>query len=276
MSLFVGLTFEQKLILIAEMLLAFSVLIIVINYFFGKKKLNLKLSKGQVSYSQEAPLTQEALKDTSTGVFFFTLETVAMMTQIKTKLILHDQMTYLEERLLFIKNSVLDSYRRVYREKGTLRDNEDFSAKEYTLYKSLVELMKEDLKSNIRVLFMRNHFASYDDKEMSIYLQEKGSWLITKMTDFLRDLYPSEKMTIPFSDIEKSIGFCRKEIEEYLLSIFKRAAQIYNDRHSQIVSLETGLRDKIKETYGIDIDDRGIKSFSKILKEGEPNYERRS
>jgi hypothetical protein len=276
MSLFVGLTFEQKLILIAEMLLAFSVLTIVINYFFGKKKLNLKLSKGQVSYSQEAPLTQEALKDTSTGVFFFTLETVAMMTQIKTKLILHDQMTYLEERLLFIKNSVLDSYRRVYREKGTLKDIEDFSAKEYTLYKSLVELMKEDLKSNIRVLFMRNHFASYDDKELSIYLQEKGSWLITKMTDFLRELYPSEKMTIPFSDIEKSIGFCRKEIEEYLLSIFRRAAQIYNDRHSQIVSLETGLRDKIKETYGIDIDDRGIKSFSKILKEGEPNYERRS
>jgi len=273
-SVLEGLTFAQKQLYTAQVFLGLIILVYLFGRMFGNKKFSFNLPKGQISYSKDTGMDSAYVQSMSTGIFFLTLETVAMMTQIKTKLILHDQMTYLEERLIFIKNSVLEAYRskRSELEKGAPLSSE--AAKEYLFFKSLVELMKEDVKSNIRVLFLRNHFSQYDEKEMSVYLTEKNFWLVTKMIDFLRELYPQEKMAVSFNDVEEAISSIRSEIEEYLAIIFKRAARITIKRHGQINELEASLREKVKESYGVDLDDKGLNVFSTILKEGEPSYER--
>lgn len=269
-----GLTFPQIQIYTAQVFVGLIGLVYMFGKIMSNKKISFSLPKGQLSYSKDTDKDASYVQNVSTGIFFLTLETVAMMTQIKTKLILHDQMTYLEERLIFIKNSILEAYRakRSEIEKGAPLSSE--AAKEYLFFKSLVELMKEDVKSNIRVLFLRNHFSQYDEKEMSVYMTEKNFWLVTKMVDFLRELYPQEKMAVPFNEVEEAIASIRSEIEEYLSVIFKRAARITVKRHEQINELEAGLREKVKESYGVDLDDKGLNVFSTILKGGEPSYER--
>lgn len=274
--LFEGLSFGERVTLLFVLQAALVGIIFLVLRLLKGKNVSMNLTQGQLSFTPET--TSATIHEVVTGVFFHTLETIAMMSQIKTNLILHDQMTYLEERMVMIRNTILESYRKLLREflSGTEADSLDNPQREYLFYKSLVDLMREDLKNNIRVLFLRNHFTQFNDQELSAYIKEKNQVLVVKMYEFLRDMYPSEKMMVPFSDVEGSLKDIQEEIEEYLSSVFRKAVQIKHERDAQIIALDKSLREKIKASYGVDIEDRSTKVFINTLKSGESQYERRS
>ena len=279
--LFEGATHTQKMWLILEVALLLGGLLWLLTWlltkFLGGKKLSVNVAQGQVSYSQDGVSNDTvSVQGVASGVFLATLETVALMTQIKTKLILHDQMMFLEERLVLIRNSILESYRGSFKERADIALVDTLGTQEYLLFKSLVDLMKEDMKSNVRMLFLRNHFSSYNEQELLAYIAEKNQWLLTEMYEFLREMYPANKMSIPFSDIEFALNKIRPELDEYLVRIFKKAVQINRERNQQIVDMEKSLRERIKSSYNVEIEDRGVSVFSMALKGGESSYERRS
>lgn len=262
--LFEGMSFGQKIIVIIEMAAVAAALIFLIFKMIANKKLSLNVTKGQISYS---PTDETTMEGAISNVFILTLETVAMMTHIKTKLILHDQMNYLEERLVVIRDTFLKSYR------GCWKDlDEKSSPDEYIFYQSLINLMKENMKSSVRVFYLRNHFSGYDERKLKEYIKEKNELLMIEAVQFLRELYPSEKMTISFDEIVKGIEEVQPEIESCLSTAFVRAVEITKDRHIQIVSLDEGLRARIKNTYGVEIAESGVEAFTGALK-GESTYD---
>jgi len=272
-TLLASMTFVQILILLAVLASFLIIILVVLFKLLGNRKVSLKTSLGQISSEQGNSSNDPSVNSMVIGVFTWTLETVSMMVEIKTKMILHDQMTYLEERLVLIKNSILESYRMKMKdsyEKGT-----QVSSQEYLFYKSLVELMKEDMKSNIRMLFLRNHFSTFTEPELQAYIQEKNMWIMTSAIEFLRIMYPSEKMTIQFFSVEESFNDVRKTLEDYMNTVFRQAAKIYNDRNKQIDSLGESLHSKVNSTYGVDLYNGGMLNYSSIIKGKEATYDKR-
>lgn len=272
-SVFAGLNFPQKVIMILELAFLIGVLVIVVFRFLSGKKVSLNLKDGALNMGAETKAELATVQNVASSIFFQTLETVALMTQIKTKIILHDQMTYLEERLVLIKDNILESYRAKLRAKltGPTRAPDAHIAsttsnQDYLFYKTLIDLMKEDMKSGIRILFLRNNFSRYNDKELDAYIEEKNELLLVKATQFISELYPSEKMLVSFDEVEETLSSVRKDIEADLTVVFKRAVEIHNTRHRQINELEAGLREKIKISYGVEVGLVNGSTFADIIK----------
>lgn len=267
---FEGLTFGQRIVLILQMAIMVSGIIFLIFKLVSNKSVSVNVVKGMLSYGPDSKDPQ-TLQHMASGVFFHTLETVAIMTQIKTKMILHDQMTYLEERLVIIRDNILDAYRQSW--KKIANDNpklfEEYGSQEYLFYQSLVSLLEEYMKSNVRAIFLRNHFSSYDEHQLNSYIKEKNEILLVTAYRFIRDMYPEEKMAIKFDDIEKGLDQVKEEIENSFTMVFKRAVAITNDRHEQIKDLESSLRNRIKNAYGVELLEDGVNVFSSAVQKGK-------
>lgn len=259
--------------MILELAFLVGALVIVVFRLLSGKKVSLNLKDGALNMGADNKAEIATVQNVASSIFFQTLETVALMTQIKTKIILHDQMTYLEERLVLIKDNILESYRAKLRAKltGPTRAPDAHIAsttsnQDYLFYKTLIDLMKEDMKSGIRILFLRNNFSRYNDKELDAYIEEKNELLLVKATQFISELYPSEKMLVSFDEVEETLNSVRKDIEADLTVVFKRAVEIHNTRHRQINELESGLREKIKISYGVEVGLVNGSTFADIIK----------
>jgi hypothetical protein len=79
-------------------------------------------------------------------------------------------------------------------------------------------------------------------------------YLWVKSKNFIRDMYPSDKMSIPFEQVEKKVF---KDVEETMCSdlhaTFKKAVQIYVERNAEIKIMELSLREHLK-AYGVDLE----------------------
>ena len=192
-------------------------------------------------------------------VLTMTASTASKVATIKTKTILSDQMYYLEDKLILMQEVLTTAYRNVLSvelQKGTAdQPITVISHKEYHYYTSLVTLLIEDLKRSCRQTFIKNNFSHYNEKEFLEYTNEKVTLLQAKAIQFFRDLYPSDKMIIPFETLEQEVF--RKhasDLAEHLEHAFRKAVQIYKARHEEADLLDKELRDYILDTYGVDID----------------------
>lgn len=257
-------SFAQKVIIILEVAAALAGIIYLIFKMIAHKSVSFDMTKGRLSYSGNDDKAQ-TMEGAISGVFILTLETVTMMTHIKTKLILHDQMSYLEERLIVVRDAILKSYRLCWK----ARTGESVSTKEYIFYQSLVNLMKENMKSNMRTFYLRNHFSAYSEQQLKDYINEKNELLMIGAYQYLRELYPEGKMTISFEDIVLGLDKIKPNLENCLSAAFKRAVNITKERNVQIAELESSLRGRIKTTYGVELNDSGVEAFIGAIKRGE-------
>lgn len=273
MLLFEGLNFIQKTIMVVELAFLVGVFVIFVFKKIEGKKLFVNLKEGALSYDQSANKEALSIQAVVSSIFFQTLETVALMTQIKTKLILHDQMTYLEERMVLIKDHLMEAYRAKLKTKlsatspgSTTQVVSTTSNQEYLFFKTLTDLMKEEMKSGMRTLFLRNNFSRYNEKELDAYVTEKNELLLIKALHFIGELYPSEKMLVSYDEVEEAFNSVRGDIAEELSIVFKKAVFIHNSRLTQITELETNLREKIKLSYGVEVGLGSGKTFVDIVK----------
>lgn len=128
------------------------------------------------------------------------------------------------------------------------------STQEYSFFTTLVFLMAEDLKRSCRGTFIRNNFHRFNDREFDAYVNDKVDFLWIKATSFIRDMYPSDKMTVPFEVLEKVVFTeIEDDVCEELRITFKKAVQIYNERHAEINGMEASLREHLR-SYGVDLE----------------------
>ena len=128
------------------------------------------------------------------------------------------------------------------------------SNQEYGFYVSLVALLMEDLKRNCRGTFIRNNFHRFNEREFETYVSDKAESLWIKAVNFLRDMYPSDKMTLTFEAVEKSVlSEAETDFKDEIVVVFKKAVHIYNERHAEIAEMERALREHLKG-YGVNME----------------------
>lgn len=265
--MFEGLTVWGRLsiifALVASAVLIVVLLVLILRWAFAGKKVKLGLgSLGSLDVDRNdmgrarGPLIE---LDLVIEIVSRTVDTASRISHLKTKQILSDQMYYLEDRLVIMQDALMTAFRtRLFSElsKKTAQGTSltVTSSQEYSFLSTLVHLMAEDIKRNCRGTFIRNNFHRFSERDFAQYLDDKVSFLWIKAVNFLRDMYPSDKMTIPFEEIEKSVlGDIEEDIRDGLLMTFKRAVQIYNERHAEVKGLEIALRDHL-QTFGVDLD----------------------
>jgi hypothetical protein len=115
--------------------------------------------------------------------------------------------------------------------------------------------MVEDQKRTCRQIFIKNNFSNLGEREFQEYLEEKVTLLQTKARLYVRELYPSDKMEIPFELLEQEVFNKTAEVlVKNYEQVFRRAAQIYRTKHEEADTLDSDLRAYIKATYGADVE----------------------
>jgi hypothetical protein len=241
--LFTGLNFWQKLAMVGSLSLIVGFVILIILF---RKNIKFNLSKGEINFSDRNSLNSS---DVIMEVFTRAVDTAARTTSIKLKGILSDQMNYLDEKLLLIEDILLNAFRKEFSVK-TEGDNIP-SHQEYLFFYSLVSLVKEEIKRDIRAIFIRNNFSSYSEQEFSDYIKEKNQWVITRVNMFLRDMYPSDKMVVSYEELEVGLKESYEKIDAILTQVFKKAVSISKNHYDSIDKMQEELEEYMT-SLGID------------------------
>lgn len=252
-----NMTFVERAGLVFVIFACIVLLLLFVRLIVKGRPFKLSIFGNEVDV-KDPNVLNDAGKDALVDIFTMTLNTAATISFLKTKQILSDQMYYLEDKLILIQEGLTNSYRACL--SATLKQLQDQSAtvtshKEYHFFTSLVTLMIEDMKRTCRQTFIKNNFSHYTEKEFSEYTEEKVTLLKAKALLFLRELYPSDKMIVPFESVETEVF--NKEagnIGDHLSHVFKKAVVIYKSRHEEAGRMDQELKDYIMATYGVDID----------------------
>jgi hypothetical protein len=263
MALFEGLNMWERATLILEIIGGIVLLIFLIRWTFTGKKVKMGLGKVSLDVASEGEKSGPQVNvEIVIEIVSRTVDVASKISHIKTKQILSDQMYYLEERLVILQSNLLAVYRSAL-QSALLKDASQApiavtSTQEYNFFTSLVSLMVEDLKRNCRGTFIRNNFHRFTDKEFDEYVEDKVDFLWVKAVGFLRDMYPSDKMSLPFEKVEnEAFKEVKKTVKEDLTITFKKAVQIYHERHDEIKTMESALRNRLR-TYGVDLDKKNL------------------
>jgi hypothetical protein len=257
-------TFLEKAGLILIFFVCFSLFILLISRLSKKKAIKLSFL-GSTFEIQPDGLAADGTHGICIDpvalveIYNMTTNTAGMVSVLKTKQILSDQMNYLEDKAIIIREALISSYRKCLsdnskKEDGSLASTV-VSSKEYQFFNSLITLMVEDQKKTCRQIFIKNNFSNLGEREFQEYLEEKVTLLQTKARLYVRELYPSDKMEIPFELLEQEVFNKTAEVlVKNYEQVFRRAAQIYRTKHEEADTLDSDLRAYIKATYGADVE----------------------
>jgi len=242
-ALFLGMSFWQRMSLVGAV---GAVIVAVILLVLFRKNIKFSLKRGELNLSDRK---DNKATEVIMEVFTRTLDTAVKSSSIKLKGILSDQMNYLDEKLLLIEDILLNTFRKELAEKT--EGATVISHQEYLFFYSLVSLLKEEMKRDIRAIFIRNNFSSYSEEEFSEYIKEKNQWIITRVNMFLRDMYPSDKMVVSFEELEVSLIKSYEEINSILNQVFKKAVSISKEHYATIDKMQSEL-ESYMTSLGID------------------------
>ena len=269
-TLFSSMSFMERTGLLIEVFLAITALILVLRWVLTGKKMKINLSSGNIDIG--AADQKDVSKSDVVDIIIKTSDTIMRTAYIKTKLILYEQMCYLEERLVLLQDAYLGTFRSKLACTLAKKDGTPLtvtSSQEYQFFESLIRLLMEDIKRNCRGIFVRNNFSHYSEKEFDKYLEEKVEFLWIKSCNFLRDLYPSDKMPMTYEDLEKEVLVEVKETScDDLRAVFRKAVHVHNSKLEEVVRIEQDLRGYLK-SFGIEPDLRGGQTPSNTADRGE-------
>jgi hypothetical protein len=255
-----NLTFNERAGLIVVTFLCFSLLLWFIKQSILKgRPFKLSMFGSEVDVEDASGLN-DAGKSAIMDVLAMTAVTATKTSTLKTKTVLSDQMYYLEDKLILIQEILTTAYRAslsdgLAKEHSAESTATVYSHKEYHFFTSLVTLLIEDMKRSCRQIFIKNNFSHFNEREFSEYADEKVTLLQAKALQFIRDLYPSDKMIVPFETLEQEVFKKNADATgSHLEHALRKAVQIYKARHEEADALDKELRDYILDTYGVDVD----------------------
>lgn len=264
MDVFSNMTLWGRIALILEILVCllifFMALILALRWAFAGKKVKLGLGQlASIDVDKGGQPLSGISADTVIEIVSRSVDMASKVTHIKTKQILSDQMYGLEDKIVLIQDVLLAPFRAklflaLEAKAGPGAAPTVTSNQEYGFYVSLVALLMEDLKRNCRGTFIRNNFHRFNEREFETYVSDKAESLWIKAVNFLRDMYPSDKMTLTFEAVEKSVlSEAETDFKDEIVVVFKKAVHIYNERHAEIAEMERALREHLKG-YGVNME----------------------
>lgn len=269
-----GMSFAERagLVLIIAACLA-GLFCLVIVLMVKSKVAKFSLFGGEVDLKGDSEEMSPRCKDAVVEVAMLAITTSTKVSYMRTKQVLSEQMYYLEDKLFLMQEVLNTAFRKCLADKlRSMHPTADPSAapaggddcckeyhltshKEYHFFTTLVTLMSEDLKKAMRQIFIKNHFSHYDEREFSSYLKEKVDLLSARMLQFLRDLYPSDKMVVPYEQVESMVFVgSLSEVTLHLEHAFRRAVQLNRARNEEADKEEEVMRQYILNKYGVDIE----------------------
>lgn len=274
-----GMSFAERagLVLIIAACLA-GLFSLIIALLVKSKVAKFSLFGSEVDLKGDAEELSPRCKDAVVEVAMLAITTSTKVSYLRTKQVLSEQMYYLEDKLFLMQEVLNTAFRKCLADKlKSMHPASDPSAatsvggggvgddcckeyhltshKEYHFFTTLVTLMSEDLKKAMRQIFIKNHFSHYDEREFSSYLKEKVDLLSARMLQFLRDLYPSDKMVVPYEQVESMVFVgSLSEVTIHLEHAFRRAVQLNRARNEDADREEEGMRQYILNKYGVDIE----------------------
>jgi hypothetical protein len=255
-DMFSTLTFLERASLLFELFCLLAGLFFLARWMLKGKKVRINVREGDVDIGSDEQ--KDVSKSDVVDIIVRTSDAITKTAFIKNKQILYDQMCYLEERLVLLQDAFLATFRSKLAEfiikKKPTATLTITSSQEYQFFESLIRLLIEDIKRNCRGIFIRNNFSHFSEKEFEKYLDEKIEFLWIKSCNFLRDLYPSDKMPMTYEELEKEVlPDVQEPAQNDLRIVFIKAVQIYNSRHDEVARIEQDLRGYLR-SFGITLD----------------------
>lgn len=265
MTLLTGSTFLEKIGLTLVFFICLALLLLLAHSIFGSKPFSVSLfgssfefRGGLAAPGRKYPFHRNIGPETLVEIYSRTSATSNMVSLLKNKQILFEQMNYLEDMAILLREAFIASYSKClssFKAASAVSGATVVSSKEYHFFRSLMTLMVEDQKKICRQIFIQNNFSSLGEKEFHEYLEEKIAILQTKARLYVRELYPSDKMEVPYEVVESEVfGKTADIMAKNYEQVFRRAAIIYRSRHDEADALDAGLRTYLKAVYGADVE----------------------
>ena len=241
--------------------LCLSGFVLLVRRIFGGKSFHIRIFGSAFEFKGGQPHGSTVFRyigpETLVEVYNRTVVMSGMTNTLKSKQILYEQMNYLEDKAVIVREAFITAYRRCLSDqhRAAVSDGATVvSSKEYQFFRSLVTLMIEDQKKICRQIFVQNNFSSMAERELQEYLEEKITLLQTKARLYVRELYPSDKMDVPYELVESEVfGKVADAMAKNYDQVFRRAATVYRMRHDEADALESNLRLYLKTMYGADV-----------------------
>lgn len=263
-----SMSFAERAWLVIIIAVCLAGLFFLLAFMLRGKVTRFSLFGNEVDLKGDQKELSPRCKDAVVEVAMLAITTSTKVSYLRTKQVLSEQMYYLEDKLFLTQEVLNTAFRKCLADKLRSLHSADQAApvdscteyhltshKEYHFFTTLVTLMSEDLKKAMRQIFIKNHFSHYDEREFAAYLREKVDLLSARMLQFLRDLYPSDKMVVPYEQVEAVVfNGSLEEVTLHLEHAFRRAVQLNRARNDDADKEEEGMRLYILNKYGVDIE----------------------
>lgn len=264
-----SMSFAERVGLVLTIAGSLAGIFVLLAVIFKGKVTRFSLFGNEVDLKDDEKEMSPRCKDAVVEVTMLAITTSTKVSYLRTKQVLSEQMYYLEDKLFLTQEVLNTAFRKCLADKlrsihtASSPDDGSYtcteyhltSHKEYHFFTTLVTLMSEDLKKAMRQIFIKNHFSHYDEREFTAYLKEKVDLLSARMLQFLRDLYPSDKMVVPYEQVEAVVfNGSLDEVTIHLEHAFRRAVHLNRARNEDADREEEGMRLYILNKYGVDIE----------------------
>ena len=101
------------------------------------------------------------------------------------------------------------------------------------------ELLKDSLltiKSEIRRSYKENGYLDMEDSDFSIYLKEKNRLIVNTLVQYIKNMYPLQNMTVPFSDIQSNLLYIMPKMYDILRACFEYSKVAIREAQDQIAT----------------------------------------
>jgi len=215
---------------------------------WGKKTLGLGAPKNSEYTLQDVPPmvspTPDTKKRTCGDCILLVIgerEKVEHKKNMKENRILKDQMIFAEQKIIEIQSIFTDDYAQQIKSNKKETNTLDDQTMQNKMYYGLLRDSLLVLKDEIRRAFKENGFYEIDGNDFSAYVKDKAKNLVSKMSQYMRNLYPTGNNTIVSLDtVIENIDRHYRAIEDITFEVFIKAkdTKVASDRDIKTLDIE--------------------------------------
>jgi len=151
--------------------------------------------------------------------------------------VLKNQMNFFEQKMIELQ----DMFEKIYSEiLDSTRKQASVAAAGKNIeleYKFFTELIKDALmvvKNEVRRSYKENGYFEMTDTDFSVYLKDKSRLITNLIIQHVKNMYPSQNMTVSMSDFHSGLLFNMPQINEIVRECFEYAKEATLEAQNQI------------------------------------------
>lgn len=172
------------------------------------------------------------------------------MHRIDAKIII-EQMNYVEERLLILRETDLTAYKEELEKETNISQDIISHSDAYQSYINMLQIIYNEVKLRYRIACLENHFLTKSDSEWEEYKENKIDYIITNMNKDLEVVY-TPSIVISYADLKaRQKELLTKKMKNEFDDILDHCKKISKDAFDIMNDLELELSNLNKEICGI-------------------------